>query len=39
MIYASNGKNFAEKAKKEALKLQMKMKAVLANLKKKNDLQ
>lgn len=37
IIYASDGKDFAEKAREEALKLQMKMKSILVNLKKKND--
>ena len=34
IIYASNGKDFAEKAREEALKLQIKMKSILVKLKK-----
>lgn len=33
IIYASNGKDFAQKAREEALKLQVKMKSILENLK------
>ena len=38
IIYASNGKDFAEKAREEALKLQVKMKSILGNLKKNKAL-
>ena len=37
IIYASDGKDFAEKAREEALKLQIKMKSILMNLKENNS--
>ncbi len=36
IIYASNGKGFAQKAREEALRLQKKMKSILLDLKKNN---